>query len=481
MRLSDSAINKPITTVMVTLSILVLGAISMFRLPLAWAPDLTWPSMYIRVSYPSSSPEEIERQIKRPLEEVMGTLAHVKALSSQSSNSSARVRLQFGYDTDMDLMAVHVRDRLDQARWLLPDDVERIEIRRWNTEDWPVLTYTLSWLGNDDAELSTIWKNTIQPRLQRVPGVGNVEIGDLDEKVLLVEADQELLNTHGMDIRSINWAIRNNNTNVSAGHVYNADRRLSVRTLGEFEKVSEIRNLPIRDGFHLGDVADVSYDFPERKSFRHLDGRDVISIDIRKASTANLVETASAIKAEMDAIVADVGKDKLNVKVIRDRSADVVKGIWTLTQSAMIGGFLAIFVIFVFLRSFRSTLIIGSAITISALCVFMMMYVLREVFGSSITLNLISMMGLMVAVGMLVDPAVVTLENIFRKRYEEGMDVRTAAVHGAREVGLAVLTASLTRVCVFIPIIFVNETGYSLWMKDFAVTVCISVVAFFLL
>ena len=112
----------------------------------------------------------------------MGTLAHVKALSSQSSNSRSRIRLQFGYDTDRDLMAVHVRDRLDQVRKLLPDDVERIEIRRWNTEDWPVLTYTLSWTGHDEAELVSVWKNTIQPRLQRVPGVGNVEIGGLDER-----------------------------------------------------------------------------------------------------------------------------------------------------------------------------------------------------------------------------------------------------------------------------------------------------------
>ena len=292
-----------------------------------------------------------------------------------------------------------------------------------------------------------------------------------------MEADQNLLNAHNMDIRTLNWAIRSNNTNVSAGHVYDADRRLAVRSVGEFERVSELRQLPLRNGFILGDVADVSYDFPERKSFRRLDGRSAVSIEIRKASTANLVATADAIKKEMASILDDVGRDKLNAKIIRDRSGDVLKGIGTLCQSALIGGLLAVSVIFIFLRNFRSTVIIGSAIPISALCVFMMMYVLRHVFGSSITLNLISMMGLMVAVGMLVDPAVVTLENIFRKRYELGVDVSTAAREGAREVGLPVLTAALTTVCVFIPIIFVTETGYSLWMKDFAVTVCISVIA----
>jgi HAE1 family hydrophobic/amphiphilic exporter-1 len=477
MKLSEQAINKPITTIMITLSVLVLGAISVTRLPLAWAPDLTWPSMIIYVQYPSSSPEESEREITKPLEEVMGTLAHVKALSSQSSGSRCRLRLQFAYDTDMDLMAVHIRDRLDKVRELLPDDVERIEIRRWNTEDWPVLTYTMSWQGEDPMELSHIYKHTIQPRLQRVPGVGNVDTHGLEEKVLLVEADQNLLNAHSVDIRSLHWAIRSNNVNVSAGHVNDSDRRLSVRSVGEFENVSEIRELPIRNGFVLGDVADVSYDYPDQKSFQHLDGRAAVNLDVRKASTANLVSTANLIKKEMEAILDDVGRDKLTVKTIRDRSKDVVTGISTLVQSAAIGGALAILVIFIFLRNFRSTLIIGSAIPISALTVFVIMYGLREIFGSSITLNLVSMMGLMVAIGMLVDPAVVCLENIYRKRFDEGMSAFDAALEGSREVGMPVLTAALTTVCVFIPIIFVTDSGYALWMKDFAVTVCISVIA----
>ncbi len=477
MKISEHAIQKPITTVMITLSILVLGAISLFRLPLAWAPDITFPRVRLYVRYPSSSPEEVERLITRPLEETMGTLSHLKSISSQSSGSRSRVNLEFGYDTDMDLMSVHIRDRLDQVRKDLPDDVERIEVRRWNSEDWPVLTYTLSWLGGDPAELNLVYKHTILPRLQRVPGVGNVEVSGLDEKALLVEADQNLLNTHNMDIRALNWAIRSNNLNISAGHVREADKRLAVRTVGEFQDVSEIRNLPLRNGFVLGDVADVTYDYPEKKSFQHLDGQNAVTLSIRKTSTGNLVAMANQVKKEMQAILDDVGRDKLNAKLIRDRSGDVIRGISTLVQSAAIGGALAILVIFVFLRSFRSTLIIGSAIPISAFCVFMMMYILREIFGASITLNLVSMMGLMVAVGMLVDPAVVALENIYRKRFEQGIDARTAALEGSRKIGIPVLTAALTTVCVFIPIIFVTDSGYALWMKDFAITVCISVIA----
>ena len=464
---------------MVAISVVVLGVISLFRLPLEYLPDITFPVMYVNVDYPSSSPEEIETEIVRPLEEVMGTLSHVKTLSSRSYANRGYVRLEFELNTDMDLMAVHVRDRLDQVRNDLPDDVERITIRRWNTEDFPVLTYALSWQGQDASELASVYEYTILPRLQRLEGVGSVEVRGLREKDLLIEVDQNLLHTHRLDIRALNRAISANNVNISAGYVNEAGKRLTTRTIGEFENVDQIRRLPLRAGVEVGDVADVTYDFPEEKDFERLDGRDAVTVDIRKASSANLVATADRVKAEFERIRQEIGGDKLRMQAIRDRSLDVTSGIRSLTQSAIMGGLLAICVIFVFLRNFRSTLIIGSAIPISAVTVFVVMYMSRQVFGSNITLNLMSMMGLMVAIGMLVDPAVVALENIFRKRYDEGQASRTAALDGSREIGIPVLAASLTTICVFVPIIFVTDSRSALFMRDFALTVCISVGASF--
>ena len=477
MKISEYAIKKPITTIMVTLSILVMGAISLFRLPLAYAPDLSWPSMYVSVSYPSSSPEEIERTITRPVEEVMGTLSGIKAMSSRSYDSRCYVRLEFDYGTDMDLMSIHVRDRLDQVRMLLPDDVERIETRRWNTDDWEILDYRLTWLGPDESELIYVYKNTILPRLQRLQGVGNVEIEGVDEKALLVHVDQNSLNAYGLDIRTLSRAIRAGNVNVSAGYVRDASKRLAVRVIGEFEEVEQIRSLPLQNGLALGDVADVSYDYPEKERFERLDGKDAVSIEIRKSSTANLVATCKRVRDEMEAIQNDVGRDKLRLHLTRDQSETVTDGIRNLGQSAGLGGFLAVSIIFIFLRNFRSTLIIGSSIPISVLCVFMIMYLLRQFFGSTITLNMVSMMGLMVSIGMLVDPAVVALENIFRKRFDEGQDAWTAAVEGSQEIGVPVLAAALTTICVFIPLIFVAGSSRSMWMRDFATTVCISVAA----
>ncbi|MFT5365346.1 MAG: HAE1 family hydrophobic/amphiphilic exporter-1 [Candidatus Latescibacterota bacterium] len=477
MSISEYAIRKPITAVMVTLSLVVLGIISLFRLPLAYAPDLSWPSMYISVSYPSSSPEEIERSITRPIEEMMSTLSGVKSLSSRSYGSRCWVRMEFDYGTDMDMVSIQVRDRLDQARILLPDDVERIETRRWSSDDWEIMDYRVTWKGKDQSELLAVYKESILPRLQRLEGVGSVEIEGVDEKALLVEVDQNLLNAHNLDIRTLNRAIRANNVNISAGYVRDADRRLSVRLIGEFDDIDDIEHLTLRNNIEMADVAQVTYDYPERKSFERIDGRDAVSIEIRKASTANLVATCDRIRREMVAIQEEIGKDKLYLQLSRDQSETVVAGIWNLTQSAMIGGILAILVIFVFLRNFRSTLIIGAAIPISVLCVFVIMYLLRQAAGATITLNMVSMMGLMVAIGMLVDPAVVALENIYRKRFDEGLSATEAAIEGSREIGIPVLAAALTTICVFVPIIFVTGSSRSMWMRDFAITVCISVAA----
>jgi hydrophobic/amphiphilic exporter-1 (mainly G- bacteria), HAE1 family len=477
MTISEFSIHKPISTIMVALSFLVIGAISLTRLPLEYAPDLSWPTMYVNVSYPSSSPDEVQRAITRPVEEVMATLSGVKGISSRSYDSRSSIRLAFGFGTDMDMMSIQVRDRLDAVRGLLPDDIGRIETRRWSTDDWEILDYRLTWKGENQSDLLSTYKNTILPRLQRLPGVGNVEIEGVDEKVLLVQVDQQLLQSYGLDIRSLNRAIRANNINISAGNVEDSGRKLAVRLVGEFDGVDQIRNLPVREGLTLGDVANVTYEFPEKRFFERLDGREAVSVEIRKSSTANLVATANLVKREMEAIQKDVGEDLLGLRLTRDQSDRVTGGIQNLAQSAILGGILATVIIFLFLGNLRSTLMVGSAIPISVLCVFMIMYFMRQFAGAKITLNMVSMMGLMVAIGMLVDPAVVVLENIFRKRFDDGQDAISAAEEGSREIGMPVVAAALTTVCVFVPLIFGADSGRGMWMRDFATTVCISVVA----
>ena len=477
MNISEFAIRKPITAIMVALSVIVLGWISLFRLPLEYLPDVTFPRIYVEVSYPSSSPEEVERQISRPIEEALGSLTNIKSISSNSYSNRSSVRVEFGLDVDMDLVGVQVRDRLDQVRNLLPDDVERIAVRRINLEDFPILEFSVSWAGSNPDELANVFSQVISPRLQRLEGVGSVEIQGLAEKALFVEVDQNRLNAHGLDIRRLNNAIRNNNRNTSAGFVRDGGRRIAVRAIGEFQRVDEIRQLPLDDDIVVQDVADVSYDYPEKEWFERLDGRESVTLEIQKSSKANMVTTAALVNAELDAIVEEIGADRLKLQLIRDRSTAVTDGIRNLSQSAILGGFLAVGVIFLFLRNYRSTVIVGAAIPGSVLTVFLIMYSFRHFAEATITLNLISMMGLMVAIGMLVDPAVVALENIYRKRYERGMSAIDAAIEGAREIGLPVVAGSLTTICVFVPMIFITDSRSSMWMRDFAITVVISVLA----
>ena len=477
MKLSEYAIDKPITTVMAALSLVVIGFISLFRLPLEYAPDLQYPRMYVGFSYPSSSPEEIERKITKPIEEMMGTISGIESIRARSYGSRGYVFMEFDYGTDMELKSIQVRDRIDQVRNLLPEDLETIETRRWDSSDWEILDYNMTWLGDDPSELATVYKTTILPRLQRIPGVGNVEMEGADEKILRVDVDQNRMHAHGLDIRTLNRTIRTNNINISGGYVTDGGKRLAVRAVGEFDEVDQIRDLDLPNGLEIKDVAQVSYDYPEKRYFERLDGRDAVSMEIRKTSTANLVETCRLVRAEIEALQDDIGRDKLRLHLRRDQSEAVIAGIADLGQSAVLGGMLAICIIFVFLRNFRSTLIVGSAIPISVLCVFVIMYLMRQVFGSTITLNMISMMGLMVAIGMLVDPAVVALENIYRRRFDEGDGVRDAAIEGSREIGIPVLAAALTTICVFVPLIFISGSYNTMWMRDFAITVCISVVA----
>ena len=477
MKLSEYAIQKPITAVMIALSLIVMGFISLFRLPLEYAPDLQYPRMYVSYTYPSSSPEEIQKKITKPIEEMLGTIPGVESLRARSYDSRGYVFMEFDYGTDMDLKSIQVRDRIDQVRGRLPEDLERIEMRRWDSADWEILDYNMVWLGDDQSELASVYKNTILPRLQRIPGVGNVEMEGADERILRVDVDKNRMHAYGLDIRTLNRTIRSNNINISGGYVTEGDKRLAVRAVGEFDEVDQIRDLTLPNGLEIEDVAQVSYDYPEKRYFERMDGRDVVSMEIRKTSAANLVETCRLVRAELDALQDEIGRDKLRLHLRRDQSEAVVKGIASLGQSAILGGMLAIGIIFVFLRNFRSTLIVGSAIPISVLCVFMIMYLMRQIFGSTITLNMISMMGLMVAIGMLVDPAVVALENIYRRRFDVGDGTRTAAIEGSREIGIPVLAAALTTICVFVPLIFISGSYNTMWMRDFAITVCIAVVA----
>ncbi len=478
MKFADYSVHRPITVSMVVLSVIVLGLISLRRLPLALMPDISSSSLSVFASYPSSSPGEVERDITRPLEEVLSTLNHLDKIQSNSSGTGSNVRLEFKSGSNMDLVALEVRDKLDQVRGRLPDDLERITIRRWQTSDSPVFRFAVGWKG-DPKDLFNFIEDILRPRLERIDGVANVDVSGIDPKQIIIDLDPARLEAYGIDISNLSQALRANNLNLSGGYVIEGGKKYTLRTVGEFSTADEIRNFPLLGGrLTLGDLADVRFDYPEKTSFSRLNGKDSVRITVYKASTANVVSVCQAIQAELSRLgESNRYGDVFETQVFRDQSKDILKSIADLRQAGVFGGILAAVVLFLFLLKFRSTFIISLSIPVSVVFTFAFMYLLRALAGLEITINIVSLMGLMVAVGMLVDSSVVVLENIFRFKQEYGMGAVEAAIRGTREVAVAVLASTATTVCVFLSFIFVDDSFSSLWLRDFGISVSVALIA----
>jgi len=472
------AVERKVTMAMVVLGVLVLGWLSLTRLPLEFLPTFSSSNVSVSAPYRSSSPEEIERLIVRPLEEVLGTINGIDTLSSSASADQARVNVGFVDGTDMDMAAVEVRDRIDRVRHLLPADLEQVFIRRFQTTDIPVLRFILSadW---PTERLYEFVETVVQRRLERLEGVAQVDVRGLRTPELQVNLDPARMQAHRVDVRELLTLLRASNTNVSAGDIKEGSRKLLVRAVGEFETPEEIRRLPIGDsGLRLGDVAEVAFTFPRQDSFNFLNGAEALTVRINKASNSNLLAVVDGVKAELEQIEQLPETEGLQIRIYADASQDVRKGLGQLSNAGLLGGALAIAAVFLFLRRFRTTALVAMAIPISVVGTFVLMYFMRQAGLLEITLNVVSLAGLMLALGMLVDNSIVVIESIFRHRNELNEDAATAAKAGASEVALPIIASTVTTMCVFLPLIFLGGGGrFKLYFENIGVTVCIVIVA----
>ncbi len=463
---------------MAVLGVFVLGWISLTRLPLEYLPSFSSSSITVIASYPSASPEEVEREVVRPLEESLGTINGIDVLGASATADSARVRLEFVDGTDMDWAAVEVRDRVDRVRHLLPDDLERIWIRRFQSSDIPVLRFDLSapW---PEERLYNFTEDILLPRLERLEGVAQVDIGGTRAPELQINIDPDRLQAHGVGLRELRAALADNHVNLSAGEIRDGNRKLLVRTVGEFENPRAIAELPLRAyGLRLGDVADVEYAFPEKENFNFLNGVAAVTVSINKTSTANLLRVVERVKTELATIERMPASEGSKFRIYQDASLDVQKGLGQLRNAGLIGGLLAILAVFLFLRRLQTTALVAIAIPISVIATFVLIFMLRQAGVLDLTLNVISLAGLMLALGMLVDNSVVVIESIFRHRNELGEDARTAALAGTAEVALPITASTATTMCVFLPLIFLSGGArFKLYLANIGWTVCIVMVA----
>jgi HAE1 family hydrophobic/amphiphilic exporter-1 len=478
MNLPEFSIKKPVSIIVAMLIFITIGVISILRLPLEMMPDTSYPGLMVQVPYPSSSPEEVERTITRPLEDMLATINNLETLSSTSSASSSNIHMQFNTGTNMDLATMQIRDKIDLVRNDLPGDIENIRIRRFSMNDRPVINFSVSMPG--DLENLYYWsENFITQQLERISGVANVDIRGIRNKVLTIYLKPEVFYSSSIRISDLIDTIRNNNVNISAGYVEEGSMRYVTRVPGELKILEEVKNLPVNNmGLTISDVARVTYDYPPKEEYDRLDGNETVSFGIYRASNANIVDVCNRVKETMAQIKeTEPALKDMTVIFFRDQSEDILQSLKDLTLSGIIGGLLAVVVLLFFLRKFRTTIIIAIAIPMAMLFTFSFMYLYRSIFRADITINIISLSGLMMAVGMLVDNSVVVLENIFRLRQEKGYSPVKASMEGATQVALAVTASTLTTLVVFISLGFMSGSGFGRFMKDFALTISLALIA----
>lgn len=467
LRLAKFSIRHPVTTWMVFLSFVVFGAISTQRIPLVLVPDISFPFVSVQVPYPNATPGQVEEAIVKPVEEALSTIPHVQRLNSRSNADGAWVGLGFDWGMDLDMLRSDVREKIDQIRADLPTDADRIFVRNFGTTDEPIIGGQIS--SKRDLVSSYDFLDTkIKKPLERLPGVAEVQIYGAQRQEIDVYLRLDDLKRHRVDVGSLLRRLNGANTNVSLGKVDSGETRYSAISRGAIQSVEQIREFPVNDrGLRLIDIADVVFDDPVRNFGRHLNGSRSIGFEVRKTSDANTVETVKLIRAEIDKMRSDPALEGITVLTWFDAGHEIVRSLTGLVESGTVGALLAVAVLYLFLRRLGATLAIGFAIPFSIIATIGVLYLLGR------TLNVLSMMGLMLACGMLVDNAVVVLESIYQ-HLEKGKDRVTASEIGTKEVVTAVIAATLTSIIIFVPLVFGKRTNYSIFLSDTGTSIMIA-------
>lgn len=467
MGLSSLAVKRPVTTIMVVLVIVLLGIISLAGLPIDLFPEIEVPVAIVMTSYTGAGPQEIESLVTKRIEEAIATVGNIDTVNSVSSEGNSIVIAQFNTGTDMNFATLEMREKVDLIKGALPDDATQPMVLKIDPNSMPIMEIALSTKG-DLAGLQTLAEDTIRQRFERIEGVASVGIGGGIVEEIEILVDQNSLSTYGLSINHLNQLISSANINLPGGTVKKGNQEFVVRVVGEFHSIDEIRNMPITlptgEIISLRDIADVSLINKEITNISRANGQDSISISIQKQSGKNTVKVADLINKEIEKTRQDY--PNINIDVVVDNSIMIKDSINNVINNVIIGAILAVIILYIFLKSIRTTLIIGLSIPISLIASFILLYF------NGITLNMMTLGGLALAVGMLVDSAIVVLENIYRYGYE-GYSKEEAAIKGAGEVGMAIVASTLTTIAVFLPITFIDGM-IGILFKDFALTVTLS-------
>lgn len=497
MSIANISVKRPVTTSMVFLLIVLLGILSWQKLPQELFPPLVFPQVTILTSYPNAAPEEIETLITKPIEEIVGTVKNLKRISSKSKEGISLVTAEFLWNTNMDMAAMNVREKIDLIKEKLPLEADEPVVMKYNPFELPIMIVSITGRKNlTPSELLYTTRHIIKDRLEKVDGVASIGISGGQERQILVEIDQNRLQANQISIIDVVEAIKNTNLNYPAGTTKERVFEYLVRTIGEYTSVKDIHSTVVevdiddeqrrqkeqyanpsdrrrkptykRSMVILSSIAQIKDTVKERTSYSRFNEKENISLSILKQSEANTIRTASLIRKALKDLRMTTKSYGIGMHIVYDQSIFIKNAIHGLLNDALIGGILAFCVILLFLRNIRSSLIVCAAIPVSVMASFTLMYFFN------ISINMMSLGGLALGIGMLVDNAIVVVENI--SRHTRDMSYPKASVTGTDEVSGAIFSSTLTSLCVFLPLLWVVGIAGQIF-RQLSLTVMFSLTA----
>lgn len=453
---------------MVMLIIILLGTVSLTRLPIDLFPDMEIPVAVVVTDYTGVGPLEIEKMVTEPIEGAVATVESIDQVTSTTTEGRSIVIAQFKYGTDMNFATLQMREKVDMAKRQFPAEVGAPTVLKIDLTAMPIMQLSLSAPNADLADLQSIAQDKLKPRLERVKGVASVTVSGGYENVVNIKTHQEALQGYGLNIDTLAKIIGAENLNAPGGQVEKGNQDLAIRTTGEFQSVDDIKNLlislPAGGQVSLHDIADISLEHKELAAISRTNGKQSINISIQKQSGTNTVQVADDIQTAIRELQKEY--PDLELDTVMDQSVYIKQSINTVVKEALMGGFLAIVVLFIFFHNLRTTFITATAIPIALMTTFAVLYFM------GISINMMTLGGLSLAMGRLVDDNIVSLENIYRHR-KSGYSKEEAAIKGVKEIGMAIVASTLTTVSVFLPIVFVQGITATLF-REMALTVSIS-------
>ncbi|MFD1416329.1 efflux RND transporter permease subunit [Oceanobacillus jeddahense] len=469
-QLIKTSVKRPIGVIMIVLAVLALGFMSLRNLAVDLFPEIDLPVAVVATNYQDAAPEDVQNSISRPLESAVSAVEGIDTVQSQSQSGSSMVMMMFQNGTDLDQALLDVREQVDQVQGMLPEGAGDPNILRFSPDSLPVMYLGLT--GEDLAELTEIADQQIVPFFERQEGVASVTIEGGLEREIQIELDEASLDQYGISPQSVMDTLGSENSSSSVGTVEQGNQDLQIRVIGEFDNIEEIENTQIQSEaggvVRISDIATVQDDFKDASSETMVNGEHALVLSVMKQTDANTVEVASNITDAMPGIMDDL-PEGLNLQTIIDTSEFIEMSIDSVMNNILIGGAIAFLILLLFLKSIRATIVIGLSIPIAIIATFVLMYFTGQ------TLNVLSLGGLALGIGMMLDSSIIILENIYSYR-RRGYSLFEAATKGSIELAPAVIASTTTTLVVFLPIVFVEGMSSDLF-TPLALTVSFSLVA----